>query len=347
MHEYEDSDYLKIENDLFLRNNKDITAYVEGLEDELFWEDVFRKFAPSLKIIFYPYSRDNQFKSGKQAVLTEENLKDANEKLILCVDSDLDYLLKNEPVFSHPYVFHTYTYSIENYKIFPYNLNIIIKKCSLLFNQDFCFVKFFEEYSRAIYKLFLYIIYFEKQKYESLNKGEKAHAEITEKKLKNILCIEQSNIDLTNNGLNLIEFLKQRVEEFESEIIDKYGNIDLSTIDNELKKEFNLKEENIYWYIKGHILYDCVAKNLLPKIIKKYQKEKSQIYQVNSEDTENLQLQNKQNEYKNFIKKMDWETLLKDGHNSCLLYLDLCSPMQTIKGRIKQYYNIISKNLST
>ncbi len=119
MEEYIDADYRDTENTFFL--DKDITAYVEGLDDVVFWEDVFRKFAPSLKIIFYPHSRESNYESGKLKVLTEHNIREArsNSKLILCVDSDFDYLLKNETVCSRHYIFHTYAYSIENFKVFP------------------------------------------------------------------------------------------------------------------------------------------------------------------------------------------------------------------------------------
>ena len=62
-----DSDYLDAENLLL---DKDITAYVEGFDDEVFWADIFRKFAPQLKIKFYPHSREYQ--SGKQEVLKKK-----------------------------------------------------------------------------------------------------------------------------------------------------------------------------------------------------------------------------------------------------------------------------------
>jgi hypothetical protein len=52
-----------------------ITCYVEGIEDIHFWKELFDLFAPNLKIIFYPYSRENNLKSGKKTVLTEIILK--------------------------------------------------------------------------------------------------------------------------------------------------------------------------------------------------------------------------------------------------------------------------------
>lgn len=324
-----DSDYLDAENLLL---DKDITAYVEGFDDEVFWADIFRKFAPKLRMKFYPYSRD--YKSGKQEVL--KNINRTSKTVILCVDADFDYLLKNEPVYSYPYIFHTYTYSIENYKIFPYNLNIIVQKCSLTQQQDFCFIKFFEEYSKAIYRFFLYIIYFEKQKYQSYQQREQAETEIKEKDLKYILCLDQKdkNFGLADNGLSLINAVKKRFEDWENKIIEKYNNIDLTEIDQELIREFNIKPEDIYWYIKGHILYDSVAKIILCKLIKKYQQQVKQSY---PNDLSNQQIENKKKEYKNYCQKLDWQTLLKDGHTACLIYLDLCPPMQKIEQKIKEY----------
>ena len=192
---------------------------------QVFWADIFRKFAPQLRIKFYPHSRE--YKSGKQEVL--KNIDRTSKTVILCVDADLDYLLKNEPVYNHPYIFHTYTYSIENYKIFPYNLNIIVQKCSLPEQQDFCFIKFFEEYSKAVYRFFLDIIYFEKQKYQNYRQGEQAEAKIKEKDIKYILCLDQKdkNFGLSDNGFSLMPTIQKRFQNWENKIIEKYNNIDL------------------------------------------------------------------------------------------------------------------------
>jgi hypothetical protein len=83
MDDFLDTDYYNKES-IFL--DVEITAYVEDIEDEIFWGDVFAKYAPSLKIMFYPHSRDNEFKSGVQEVLKEKDK--AGKNLILCIDSD-------------------------------------------------------------------------------------------------------------------------------------------------------------------------------------------------------------------------------------------------------------------
>ena len=127
MDDFLDTDYYDKES-IFL--DIEITAYVENIEDEIFWEYVFTKYAPSLKIIFYPHSRDSEFKSGVQEVLKEKDKTGKN--LILCIDSDFRYLLQDKEINDNPFIFQTYTYSIENHKCAPQNLNRIVKTASLM-----------------------------------------------------------------------------------------------------------------------------------------------------------------------------------------------------------------------
>ncbi|MGK7943402.1 MAG: DUF4435 domain-containing protein [Microcystaceae cyanobacterium] len=333
MEEFIDADYRTGENILL---GKDITAYVEGLEDVIFWGDVFRLFLPNLRINFYPYSQDNQFKNGKVEVL--KNVDRVRYDLIICVDSDLDYLLKNETINSNPYIFQTYTYSIENYKIFPYNLNIIAEKVSLPIEKKFCFLEFFKLYSQITYPLLLYIVYFRKNRIQE----ELLH----NKSLISLLGINQSYINedtLLNNGENLLNALQVRINKLVHEINKKYGEIDLTRIKNELINDFHLNQEDTFWYLKGHILYDCVVSLILPKVIKIYQITRKNNYDQQKQlHPENKQIINKSNEYKNH--RLDWKTLLKEGHTACLLYINLCLPMQKIKQNVEHYQTLYQQN---
>ncbi|RKZ93251.1 MAG: hypothetical protein DRR19_01720 [Candidatus Parabeggiatoa sp. nov. 1] len=310
----------------------DIACYVEGMEDVHFWKDVFDSFAPELKIIFYPYSRENRLKSGKKTILTEHNIKNAGASLILCVDSDLEYLLKNEPLFSHPYIFHTHTYSIENYKIFPEALARIVEKSSEP-NADkplFSFVNFIKYYSKAAYPLLRYILYFEKIKLEQM--ASKQHDIVSEpllseNELKSVFCIKPTEISLADNANDVIEGLKDRISHLIEKIKKKHTDIDLSQIDSALS-ELNIKEEQTYWYLNGHIMYDCVAKIMMGKVIGDYRKEKREWFKL-QEQTEILKT--KQREYNNRIKNIDWKTLMSDGYMYCFISLNRCPPIQKIK----------------
>lgn len=315
-----------------------IICYVEGVEDVHFWKEVFDLFAPDLKIIFYPYSRENNLKSGKKTVLTENNIKNACASLILCVDSDLEYLLKNEPLFSHPYIFHTYTYSIENYKISSVALARIAEKAS---NPDadmrrFSFVDFMKDYSKATYPLLFYILYFEKQKLEQLaNKQHHIASEplLSEKELKSVLCIKANEISLADNAQEVIKNLKDRVSHLIEKIKTKYTDIDLSQIENTLS-ELKITEDNTYWYLNGHLMYDCVAKIIIAKVISDYRQEKKQWFK-SQKQTEILKM--KQKEYNNHIKDIDWKTLMNDGYMYCLVSLYRCPPIQQIKQDVENF----------
>lgn len=77
----------------------------------------------------------------------------------------------------------------------------------------------------------------------------------------------------------------------------------------------------------------------MKKIVRIYQEERKNDYNIDSQEGKN-----KLNEYKNHTKGIHWETLLKDGHNSCLLYLELCPLMEKIKQDIDRYlqeFNLI------
>jgi len=71
---------------------------------------------------------------------------------------------------SHPYIFHTYTYSIENYKIFLEALARIADKSSVpdTNTRRFSFVNFIKDYSKVTYPLLRYLLYFEKRKLEQM-----------------------------------------------------------------------------------------------------------------------------------------------------------------------------------
>ena len=321
-----------LDNESTLLNK--IKIYVEGTEDVYFWTDIFDTFAPELKFIFYSYTREEKngkLKSGKTNVLTEQNIQNACTNQILCVDSDLEYLLKNEPLYSHPYIFHTYSYSIENYKISPYALERIVEKTPYhYYVYRFSFVNFMQEYSKITYPLLRYILYFEKKKLEH----GVAEPIISEKELKSIFCIQSneiSKIEITNLTNIIIDKLKNRVSNLIKKILIKYPEINLNQIDNTLS-ELNIKAKDTTWYLNGHIMYNCVAKIIMQKVIKeKYDWFKGQ------EETQILK--NKLKEYKNLTKKNHWETLMNNGYTYCLISSNRCPPIQKLKEKVKSYVN--------
>ncbi len=166
------SDYVKAINSLKPKKAaKTIMVYVENEDDIPFWRGVFERYAPHLHFeISYP---SHELARGKEEVLKIK----AGEYLLLCVDSDYDYLLQDATEVSKrinhdPYIFQTYTYSIENYKCYAESLREVCVSSSLNDKELFDLVGFLKLYSNIIYELFLYSYDFEKQGDNSLTRDE-------------------------------------------------------------------------------------------------------------------------------------------------------------------------------
>jgi len=322
-----DSNYIGASNRLI---KKDISAHVEGFDDINFWHDIFRKYAPSLKIEFLPYSHD--LSSGKEVVLTEENIRNAGEHLILCVDSDYDFLIGDERL-SNPYIFHTYTYSIENYKISPTGLTSIVKKACFISTIDFDFKSFLEDYSKCIYELFLYILYCKKH-------GETEEL-LTTSKLKKIIALKPKDIDTIQQGHDWLNDVKEGVQQHIAQIKEKYPNITNAKLQDTLnqcqeKTGLTINQSNLFLYVNGHIVYELIRRLLKIIVDNCHNENKTRIKE--QENVQGKQIGDKINEYNNKTKINNWETLLNNNYLECLMYEENCPTIEKVKQDIENFY---------
>jgi len=99
-----------------------VIAYVEGYEDVRFWTKEFNKL--NLEITAQEISAIDTA-NGKDTILSaiKKGRISLGRKLLICIDSDYDYLLDNNTdIYSSPFCFQTYTYAIENYYYNPIGL---------------------------------------------------------------------------------------------------------------------------------------------------------------------------------------------------------------------------------
>jgi len=124
--------------------SKTIQVYVEGYEDIAFWRNVFQPYESSEIKFSIELPSKNSSAKGKVAALQrskEINILAHNvgEFLIICIDSDYDYLLQghtdtSKMINESKYIFQTYSYSIENLKCYSNSLH---GACvSAVFNDD-------------------------------------------------------------------------------------------------------------------------------------------------------------------------------------------------------------------
>jgi len=266
------SDYIKAINSLKPKKAaKSIMVYVENEDDIPFWRGVFDRYAPQLhfKISFPSYN----LARGKEEILKIQ----AGEYLLLCVDSDYDYLLQNATEVSKrinedDYIFQTYAYSIENYKCYAESLREVCVSSSLNDKEIFDLVEFMKLYSNIIYELFLYSYEFEKQGDNSFSR---------ENFCKAIKILEKVNIN--EQGKPAISALIKSVN-CQLDILKKNNpDMNINSIAQELEV-LGVNQDNTYLFVKGHVIYDNVVLRFLKPLDKLLKNEKIQEFKAYSSD---------------------------------------------------------------
>jgi len=312
------SDYFKSSNSLNKSRGKIITVFVENEDDIPFWKDIFNKNNLFTKI--FPASRTS-LNRGKTEVLKKADK--VGEFLILCVDSDYDYLLQtrseiSKKINTNPYIFQTYTYSIENYKCYSKSLSNVMLMATLeddeqLFNYEI----FLKKYSSIVFELFIYSLHNEKIKSKKFTIDNFSDT---------IKLLRQ--VDLQTDGKNSLNLLKRNVES-KIKTLPKLTNENLQEYKNIIKK-LGVTSENTYLFIRGHTIYDNVVSMFLKPIENHLKSKHYKKIDLLKKDTE--EASNKRNQYKKEIT--DFESILRSHTN----YYD-CFLMEKIFKDVKKYKN--------
>jgi hypothetical protein len=273
--------------DSLLLLDRDIAVRIESKNDIDFWDFTFKNALPSLRPEFYPQSSSST--KGKFCVML---LKDfADKELVLCVDSDYDYLLQNVDL-QYPFVFQTHTYSIENYWSFADGLkNMVENATNTEGSSNFNFNAFFEEFSAIIYDWLIYSLYSEK-----INDGQ-----LTPKK-----CGENIGLNKDLQINDALKELKTQLKTMAKSFKLYQKQVDFKAFKQQLSA-LGLNKNNTYLFVRGHDLFDRVTIPLIKKIGEEVTKEKFESLKK-AGDTEGLK------NYADFLKRHTYETYLKH-HN--------------------------------
>ncbi|EDN69931.1 ABC transporter ATP-binding protein [Beggiatoa sp. PS] len=317
------SDYFKAINSLKPKTApKTIRFYVENEDDTPFWIGIFERYAPHLR--FKRSLPSQNLVRGKYSLLKNTQ---PGEYLLLCVDSDYDYLLQDTTETSklinhNPYIFQTYTYSYDNYKCYADSLRNVCVSASLNDEEFFDFVAFLKLYSNIIYKLFLYSYHFEKQADHSFTITDFGDA---------IKILK--NVDINEQGKTAIEALRNSVKNSLISLKNQNPTIDIASIAKKLET-LGVHEDNTYLFVKGHILYDNVVLMFLKPLDSLLKK---RTFQEFSASTANKTIRNeKRKQYQ--AQTTDIEDALRFNTN----YYSCCL-MKKIEADIKSYLANFSK----
>lgn len=229
-----------------------VFVYVESFADVGFWHGILSPYEKqnNIKFDISPYS-ENDLTTGKDKLI--KLFPQTNQYFIICLDSDYDYLLQTIIVKKindrKPYIFQTYAYAIENLKCYAESLNTLCVRATNNTDETVNLSVFLKEYSRIIYPLLIWNIYFEYINEDSRFSREEFGKivtvdDITPSNYQEKLTIIQSSI---NEKLSIFSSNASFVE-FHEKI-----------------NKLELNDTNAYLFMNGHHLYGFLA-NFLVKI---------------------------------------------------------------------------------
>ncbi|PSU86981.1 hypothetical protein C0W35_21905 [Photobacterium kishitanii] len=231
-----DPDYI----DIFVKisgatGNEKGVFYVESNDDKEFWSFFVERYLNSeFEILCYEQSSGKE-NSGKRKI--ESLYVNLNERQICGIDSDYDYLLRNENLNNNKYIIHTYAHSKESLLCCLDSLIGIKNKYHYksIYNFDIgMFIKSLSDISFTYLPKFLYL----KDK-------------VSESKFYECFCISKENV----NDMDVWDLIKSRLDSFfEKEVFDNNYTLFLTNI-----SELGFNNDNAYQFIRGHNLNDIVV----------------------------------------------------------------------------------------
>lgn len=319
-------DILPPEDDRYL-----VHVFVEGYEDVAFWRGIFDNFHnPYLRFEISVPNRDDLPKGKK--VLMSMIGKTRKEDILLCVDSDFDYLFdgsteQSREILEAENMFHTYTYATENYLCYAPSLRNVCVRATKNDTRIFDFVRFMDEYSKTIYPLFLWYVYSAQLSHESVFTLAEFRA-----------SVRLNYVDIRANGEYTLAWLARNVARREEAL--KANNPEMSEAVEALGeklKERGVECENCYLFMHGHTLMDNVTMPLLSAVCDKLRQ--LSVAKIHGSRVEGVALKNELQNYTNTLRSIRDVLLDNDNYTSCPLYKRLRDDIQqyldTMIARIK------------
>ena len=314
-------DLLTLPEPLRVNDGKTIVrVFVEGYEDVAFWRGIFDHFInPYLRFEISVPTREDLPK-GKKVLIN--NADNASELMLLCMDSDFDYLLSDDDeqsrlVTTHPYMFHTYAYATENYLCYAPSLHNVCVKATKNDTRIFDFVKFMADYSRTIHPLFLWYVY-----------SASCHTENVFPLADFKASVKLNYLDIPNNGEGTIEWLARQVARREESLRTEHPEMaeHMPRFDKYLRSK-GVEPELTYLFMHGHTLMDNVVMVILSDVCEKLRQ--MSIAKIVASSKEGVALKNEMSNYKNTLRSIRDVLLDNENYTSCPLYKLLKADIQS------------------
>lgn len=303
-----------------------VHVFVEGYEDVAFWRGIFDHFRnPYLRFEISVPNRDDLPKGKKVLMSMIDNVDP--EDVILCVDSDFDYLFdgateQSRELLAADNMFHTYVYATENFLCYAPSLRNVCVKATKNDTRIFDFERFFAAYSRAIYPLFLWYVYSAQLSHESVFTLSEFKA-----------AVRLGYVDIRNNGENTLAWLERNVERRRAALESANPQMvdDVRAFADKLQK-LGAEQDNCYMFMHGHTLMDNVVLVVLSAVCEKLRQ--LSIAKINESKVEGVALKNELNNYTNTLRSIRDVLLDNENYTSSPLYKRLRDDIQAYLDRM-------------
>jgi len=243
----------------------DLSVLVEDIYDISFWRYIIEFVRPDLKDKLDFPAPCSKGTRGKN--ILKEYKDFVNDKLIICIDSDCEYLYRETWYVDVPYIYNTIVYSVENFKCAPLALNEI---CKDIANKTYNFDQLFKDISLKISLLFYLWIYLKKdglyQRFKEI---------VNNNKFEEVLDFNKTNFDNLNDRSNLCQVIEHRsntiLEAIKAEMGESwYDEViaeDIPQFKQELKDRYEIDERDVLQFFYGHAVLEKLVEPLMEKII--------------------------------------------------------------------------------
>jgi hypothetical protein len=229
-----------------------VEVHVEGYDDVAFWRGVFDEFENERVSFEISVPPRPDLAKGKRVVM--DMIPHSSPALLLCVDSDFDYIFggrtpQSKKVLSAPYLFHTYAYATENYLCWAPALHSVCTKATKNDTRIFDFERFLEEYSRVIHPAFAWYAW-------SACFGDEHIFKLID--FKN--TVRLNYLEVRDNGKATLEWLRGNVERRVHHLMSQYPqhSTDVAQFVNDLQPR-GVTPADTYLFMHGHTLLDNVV----------------------------------------------------------------------------------------
>ncbi len=253
----------RIVADAFIRGCN-LSVLCEDISDNSFWRCIIEHAEPSLKDKLDFPNPHQKGTRGKDVLKKFKNY--VNEKMIICVDSDCEYLYENNVWYIDTYIYHTILHSRENFQCNHLSLNEICKEIA---DKSYNFRTLFEHISQKISTLFYIWIHLKETGNYSGFDGI-----VNNEQFRNILNFHNIQFDSLEDKINLEQAIEDRVDRVLKDIEASMGegwyqsviDYELPLIRNKLIEQYGIHQEEILLFFYGHGVLENLVEPLTIKI---------------------------------------------------------------------------------